>query len=178
MFLVLPLAFSRFDCHCSLKSDHSGLHHGSSELPRKFRLVSRTPYGDKSGSLGGACSRTSSHSPAHRSVGLAGGSTLLPLLCMLFFGSGSYVAFLQPLQKTEISTFYAGQDPNDQPFSSYCLLIGDVSFDLLSDINDYTSPSTRMRSKKVLKLLPYLGVLNRQYYCVEGEEVVRFWALL
>ena len=74
--------------------------------------------------------------------------------------------------------FCTAQDSDDQPFSSYCRLMGDASSDFLANIDDcISSLSTGMLSKNLLKLLPYLGARGRWYYCVERREVILYRTL-
>ena len=46
---------------------------------------------------------------------------------------------------------------------------------LTGDIDDcISSLLTSMLSKKISKLLPFLGVRSRHYYCIEVEEVIQY----
>ena len=73
-------------------------------------------------------------------------NTRLPISYKLFPGFTSYAAL--PLALSEgkkMHGFHVGQDPDDQPSSSYDLFMGDASSDLLRNINDHiSSPSTGM----------------------------------
>ena len=61
------------------------------------------------------------------------------------------------------------------PFVKMSLIpIGDVSTDILVDLDDQICSTTSgMHSKKVSKLLSYPGVHSRRYCRFEREEVVR-----
>ena len=55
-----------------------------------------------------------------------------------------------PLEGPKIFAFYAVPDDDEQPAPSYRLPIGDVSADILADIDDHiSSTTTGMRLKKV-----------------------------
>ena len=59
--------------------------------------------------------------------------------------------------------------------SSYQLLMRDASADIITDIDDPISwTTTRMRLKKVSKILPYPGIRSRHFYQFEGEDVIKF----
>ena len=90
------------------------------------------------------------------------------LLLILWTSSPGFATFatflLPPSESRKIRNFYAGVDFVDQPSSSYFLSV-DSSADILEDLNDRISFATsRMRSKKVSELPPYLGVCSRGYY--------------
>ena len=81
-------------------------------------------------------------------------------------------------ENCKIRGFKVALDADDEPSSSYQLPISDSSSDILLDLNDCISYATSgMRSKKVSKLLMYLGVCSCKYYHFEGEEVPRSHAL-
>ena len=62
--------------------------------------------------------------------------------------------------------------------SSYRLLIGDVSVDILADTDEHiSSTTTGVRSKKVSKLLPYPGDRSWYFCWFRGDEVVEFGSL-
>ena len=65
----------------------------------------------------------------------------------------------------------AALEDDNQPASSYHLLVGGALGDILSDIDDHiSSPSSGMLSKKVLKRLPYPGVRIRRIYWFGGRK--------
>ena len=74
-----------------------------------------------------------------------------------------------------IRGFMAALEDNDLPAaSSYKMPIGGASVGILADIDSrVSSSSSRMCSRKVLKLLLYQGVCSRKFYCFEGEELTK-----
>ena len=78
-------------------------------------------------------------------------NTLPPTSMRLFPRSRIAVAFLLLPQKAgKMCGFHTGQDPEDQPTSSYCLSMSDASMDILADIdNRISSSSSGMWPKKV-----------------------------
>ena len=62
----------------------------------------------------------------------------------------------------------------NQPAASYKLTIGNVSADILTDIDDWVSG---MHSWKVSKLLQFQGVRSCKFYQFEGEDVTKVKAL-
>ena len=60
-----------------------------------------------------------------------------------------------PLEGWRIWSFRAGLDADEQPSSSYRLPIGDVSADILADVDYHVSSiTTGMHFKKVSKVTP------------------------
>ena len=73
-----------------------------------------------------------------------------------------------PTEDRKMHGLHTGRDPDDQPSSLYSFPMGDTLSDIVVDIIDHiSSPSCGMWSRKVFKLLPYLGVRSCRYYCVE-----------
>ena len=69
-------------------------------------------------------------------------------------------------------------EDDNQPTSLYRLPVGGASADILEDIDDrILSPPSGMCSKKVSKLLQYLRVHNRRFYCFEGDETTKACSL-
>ena len=88
-----------------------------------------------------------------------------------------------PSESHKIRRCRAGPDAEDQPSSSCQLLVGDVSADILVDLDHHISTASLgmhskkasklwMHSKKVSTLLFYPGVCSRCYCRFEGEEIV------
>ena len=72
----------------------------------------------------------------------------------------------------------AGLEADDHATSFYRLPAGGVSADILEDIDDHiSSPPSGMRSKKVSKLLQYVGVCSRRFYRFEGDEITKACSL-
>ena len=69
--------------------------------------------------------------------------------------------------------FCSDLDSEDQHSSSYYLLVGNTSADVLADMDDHISSSSGMYAIKVSKLLPYPGVRSQRYYHFVGEEVTQ-----
>ena len=116
-----------------------------------------------------SCRADEDHQEEHSSLELMDG------IAQMCFESSLPAA---PSEGCKIRSFRTGLDAEEQSSSSYRLSIGDASADIV-DIDDRISSSTSvMRSKKVSKLLPYLGVQSRRFCWLKREAVIKFRALL
>ena len=79
-----------------------------------------------------------------------------------------------PSESGKICGLQEALEDDEQPASSYKMPVGGALADVLADIDDrVSSPSSCMRSKKVLKLLQHPGVRSRKFYRFQGEEVTK-----
>ena len=69
-----------------------------------------------------------------------------------------------PSEGRKIRGFIAALEDNDQPAASYRLPVVGEFADILANIDNWVSTSSRMRSHQVSKLLQYQGVCSRKFY--------------
>ena len=83
----------------------------------------------------------------------------------------------RPLQRAARFAVSTTLEGDDQSSASYKLPIGDLSADILVDIDDRVATSSGMCSQKVSKLVQYLGIRSREFYRFEGEYLNKTKAL-